>query len=63
MIGSVREAYDVGPMGEVIVCGSQGCLIVGQAVRKFDKIVLAFTALVSLKEVCVSMSVFVCIQR
>jgi len=50
VLGSIREAHDVGSKGEVIVLGSTGALIIGNAIRKFDKLVLAYCNTASLAQ-------------
>ena len=40
-MGMIREAHDIGTRGELVVIGSTGMLVIGVAVRKFDKMVLA----------------------
>jgi len=50
VLGSIREAHDVGSKGEVIVLGSTGALIIGHAIRKFDKLVLAYCNTASLSQ-------------
>jgi hypothetical protein len=48
ILGPIRQSFDLGKRGEVVVLGEWGALIIGHTLRKFDRVIISYASSVSM---------------